>query len=268
MSTRLSRRVGRGGHEPTGRARLRPPLLTAALLCASALVATTGAPVQASSGRAADAPVATPPPPFGAQGPPTWFPLRHDLGGGDIEVGCTYRSHGSGFGYECGGHHDRWALDLIAAQGTPAYAAGRGFATDLTGRSGGSGFGNVVQVDHGQGVVTIYGHLSKVLVPAGGAWVDEDTVIGLVGSTGSSSTPHLHFEKRNLIYDVSVDPGPLQACRMGVLVRYPDAAGPRTWEGLSWGQITAASDGTDCAEAPYEVLSSRGFALLRHVFRG
>jgi murein DD-endopeptidase MepM/ murein hydrolase activator NlpD len=249
MSTTPSGRVGRGGHVRPGRAR---HLLAIAALTMG-LLAAFGAPVPAraaAAGRAGGPAIATPPPAFGQQGPPIWLPLRRDLNGGDIKVGCTYDSHGSQFGYECGGHHDRWALDLLATTGTPVYAAGKGYATNLTGRSGGGGFGNVIQVDHGGGVVTIYGHLSKVLIAPQGQWVDQNTLIGLVGSTGTSSAPHLHFEKRNLVYGAAVDPGPLQACRMGVIVRYPNAAGPITWKGLPWGAIHIASDGTNCAPKP------------------
>lgn len=190
-------------------------------------------------------------------GPPVWLPLRHDLDGAEIKVGCTFDSHGSQHGYECGGHHSRWALDFIAPTGTPVYAAGAGFAVDLTGKPGGSGLGNVVRIDHGVGRSTIYGHLERSMVPAEGAWVDQDTQIGTVGSTGSSSTPHLHFERsysptgsKGILTGESVDPGELYACRAGFLVSFPDVAGFDSWYGLPWGSLTVASDGTDCTDRP------------------
>jgi murein DD-endopeptidase MepM/ murein hydrolase activator NlpD len=165
-----------------------------------------------------------------------------------VKIGCTHASHGSQFGFDCGGHHSRWALDVVAGTGTPVHAVRGGFATDGTGRGGGSGYGNVVRIDHGDGVETLYAHLSEVLVPAEGTWVDETTVIGLVGSTGSSSTPHLHYEER--VADEAVDPGPLAACHLGFQVAYPQVAGHDTWQGLPWGAFAMSSEGTACAAPP------------------
>ena len=53
-------------------------------------------------------------------------------------------------------------------------------------------YGNYVIIDHGNGYQTLYAHMSKVLV-AKGQWVSQGTRIGLVGSTGYSTGPHLHF---------------------------------------------------------------------------
>ena len=195
----------------------------------------------------------------GVYGAPLWLPLRRDLAGAEVKVGCTFESHGSQHGYECSGHHGRWAIDFIAESGTPVYAAGAGFATNITGQPGGSGFGNVVRIDHGMGISTVYAHLTTAIVPAEGKWVDETTLIGTVGSTGSSSTAHLHFERFSIpspdtdIGDqTSVDPGPLFACRGDLLVSFPQVAGQTTWKGLPWGALTVASDGNDCLapEAP------------------
>lgn len=186
---------------------------------------------------------------------PRWLPLRRDLPGGEVKVGCTLESHGSQHGYECSGHHNRWAIDFIAETGTPVYAAGAGFATNLTGRPGGSGFGNVVSIDHGGGVTTVYAHLSKAFVPAEGMWVDETTLLGEVGQTGSASTPHLHFEEfdnpggSNSNSRSSIDPGPLFACRGDLLVSFPEVAGIDSWAGLPWGSLTVASDGNGCITA-------------------
>lgn len=222
--------------------------------------ATTASPTAGSADTAAPAGAPavpgivadTTPPPAKGEGiysAPEWLPLRHDLDGGEIKVGCTHDSHGSQFAYECGGHHRYWALDLLATRGTPVYAAGSGFARNATGQSGSSGYGNVVRIDHGFGVESLYAHLDQVLLPAEGAWVDPDTVIGVVGNTGSSSAPHLHFEKRvdgAAGQDSSVDPGPLKACVLANVVAYPQIRGIETWDHLPWGALSVFSDGTSC----------------------
>lgn len=82
--------------------------------------------------------------------------------------------------------------DYAAGAGTPVKAAESGVVTHA-GWLG--GYGNAVIVMHGKGVSTLYAHLSKVLVDDR-ANVERGQVIGLVGSTGLSTGPHLHFEVR------------------------------------------------------------------------
>ncbi|WP_376802447.1 M23 family metallopeptidase [Candidatus Raskinella chloraquaticus] len=91
-------------------------------------------------------------------------------------------------------------LDFRAEQGEPIRATAAG-KVETAGRDG--GYGLMVEIDHGQGVSTRYGHMSKILVKAGDTIVP-GAVIGLVGSTGRSTGPHLHYETR--INDEPVNP--------------------------------------------------------------
>lgn len=84
--------------------------------------------------------------------------------------------------------------------GQPAVAAKAGRVTQA---GWASGYGNLVVIDHGGGFSTAYGHLAKILVSKG-QQVRQGETIGLIGSTGISTGPHLHFEIR--VNGVSVDP--------------------------------------------------------------
>jgi murein DD-endopeptidase MepM/ murein hydrolase activator NlpD len=68
-----------------------------------------------------------------------------------------------------------------------------------------SGYGNAIVVDHGNGLATLYGHLSRFDVHQGQRVGAGDT-IGAVGNTGNSTGPHLHFEVR--VNGTPVDPLP------------------------------------------------------------
>lgn len=83
-------------------------------------------------------------------------------------------------------------VDIPGATGTPIYATADG-AVACAERRG--GYGNMVELDHGKGIATRYGHLSKLLVEPG-ARVTRGQLIGLMGSTGRSTGPHLHYEVR------------------------------------------------------------------------
>lgn len=65
------------------------------------------------------------------------------------------------------------------------------------------GYGNMIEIDHGNGLTTRYGHLSRIGVNVGDV-VQRGQFIGLVGSTGRSTGPHLHFEVR--LNDKSINP--------------------------------------------------------------
>jgi len=82
-------------------------------------------------------------------------------------------------------------LDMIAPSGEPVYASADGVVRDVI-RSR-KGLGNVVEIDHGNGYVTRYGHLADVEVRKGRE-VKKGTRIGYVGVSGNSFAPHLHYE--------------------------------------------------------------------------
>ncbi len=83
-------------------------------------------------------------------------------------------------------------LDFPGAMGAPIYATARGTVT-FVGRKG--GYGNVVEISHGQGLLTRYAHMSRFEAKVGDR-VEAGAVIGAIGSTGRSTGPHLHFEVR------------------------------------------------------------------------
>jgi murein DD-endopeptidase MepM/ murein hydrolase activator NlpD len=83
-------------------------------------------------------------------------------------------------------------LDLRADEGTPVYAVADG-RVERIGRSG--AYGNLVLLDHGEGLESLYGHNSRNLV-AEGQEVRRGEVIALVGHTGNATGDHLHFELR------------------------------------------------------------------------
>lgn len=86
-----------------------------------------------------------------------------------------------------------WGLDCANSQGTPVYAADGGVVIKASVGTWGGGYGNHVIIDHGNGIKTIYGHLYSVGVQEG-QHVGRGEGIGLMGTTGRSTGPHLHFE--------------------------------------------------------------------------
>lgn len=90
-----------------------------------------------------------------------------------------------------GGHEFHKGLDLNGQTGDPIHAAADGIVMRADFDNG--GYGNVVDIDHGNGYATRYGHCSKLLVKVGDL-VHAGDVIAKVGSTGHSTGAHLHFE--------------------------------------------------------------------------
>jgi murein DD-endopeptidase MepM/ murein hydrolase activator NlpD len=94
--------------------------------------------------------------------------------------------------------NDYWSghlgIDIAAGEGAPVYAADSGVVTMAQGGYN-YGYGNVIQIDHGNGYSTVYAHLSNIGVGqcqsvSAGQW------IGSAGNTGNSQGAHLHFEVR------------------------------------------------------------------------
>jgi len=101
----------------------------------------------------------------------------------------------SGFGFRIHPIHKirqfHWGMDFTAQTGTEIYSTGKGkvvFASNSH-----NGYGNHVIVDHGYGYQTLYAHMSEVKVKKGQE-IKRGEVLGLVGNTGLSSAPHLHYE--------------------------------------------------------------------------
>jgi len=116
-------------------------------------------------------------------------------------AGFVWPVHGiltSSFGWRWGRMHE--GIDLAVGNGTPVVAAAAGTVI-VAGWMG--GYGNLVVVDHGNGVSTAYGHNTSVTVGAGQS-VAQGQLIAYSGNTGHSTGPHVHFEVR--INGSPVDP--------------------------------------------------------------
>jgi murein DD-endopeptidase MepM/ murein hydrolase activator NlpD len=103
----------------------------------------------------------------------------------------------SGYGVRADPFHAGAAMhpgiDLAGAYGTPIYATADGTVMRAGWNNG--GYGNLVEIDHGRGISTRYGHMSAILVHAGDH-VTRGQQIGRMGSTGRSTGNHLHYEVR------------------------------------------------------------------------
>lgn len=117
----------------------------------------------------------------------------------------NFKRFASGFGYRIHPIYKtrkmHTGVDLTAPRGTKVYVTGDGKVIKAGSSTG--GYGNVIIIDHGFGYKTLYAHLSKVEVHVNQR-VKRGEEIGLVGSTGRSIAPHLHYEVR--YYDKPVNP--------------------------------------------------------------
>ena len=114
------------------------------------------------------------------------------------EVTDSYGVRGNPFGGGSAEFHS--GQDIAAPRGTPVLAAADGVVTQAASQSG---YGQVVVIDHGNGLTTRYGHLSKIEATLGQE-IKRGELLGEVGSTGRSTGPHLHYEVR--FNDVAVSP--------------------------------------------------------------
>ncbi len=110
----------------------------------------------------------------------------------------------SGFGWRInpisGGKEFHEGIDIATQSGNPIVAPSNGIVS-FAGRD--DGYGLAVIIDHGYGITTLYGHMSKIEVKAGEI-VKRGQAIGLVGDTGFSTGPHLHYQV--MINGIPVNP--------------------------------------------------------------
>lgn len=139
---------------------------------------------------------------------------------------ATRASITSGFGYRRDPFTGRAAmhagLDFRGGYGAPILAAAKG-RVSFVGRK--SGYGNVVEVSHGNGLLTRYAHMSAFRARVGQDVAAGD-VIGAIGSTGRSTAPHLHFEVR--VNDRAVNPRPFLEKAPHVLEEARGKSAPRS----------------------------------------
>lgn len=107
------------------------------------------------------------------------------------EVTSRFGWRGSPWGGGGGDWHP--GIDIAGDYGTPIYATADGYVVHSEWNSG--GYGNMVEIDHGNGMVTIYGHNSRNVAIAG-SLVKKGDVIAYMGSTGYSTGVHVHYEVR------------------------------------------------------------------------
>lgn len=103
----------------------------------------------------------------------------------------------SGFGTRINpyhhGHYNHPGVDLAAPTGTPVFATASGIILTVKTSKIEAGWGNYVEIDHGNGFVTRYAHLDEITVKKGQR-IDKKEEIGTVGKSGGAVAPHVHYE--------------------------------------------------------------------------
>lgn len=108
----------------------------------------------------------------------------------------NYYAYPTSGGWNKGILHYYNAVDIINACGSPIYASAEGIVIESKGNGQYNyGYGNLIKIQHFNGTMTVYGHLSEVLVKEGEK-VSQGQLIGRMGNTGNSNGCHLHFEVR------------------------------------------------------------------------
>ncbi len=123
------------------------------------------------------------------------------IGSGDLMVPVTNYTFTSGFKWRWGRLHG--GVDLAVPEGTPVYAADTGKVIVADDSGYGGGYGKYIILDHQNGLKTLYGHNSELLVSVGDI-VEKGERIALSGNTGNTTGPHVHFEIRE--NDEQMDP--------------------------------------------------------------
>lgn len=117
-----------------------------------------------------------------------------------------FRAVTSDFGLRCSpfGRGRRFqfheGIDIAARRGTPIVSSAEGVVIYAGYRGG---YGRTVIIDHGFGIASLYGHASRLLVRKGD-WIEQGATIALVGSSGRSTGPHLHYELH--VDGIPIDP--------------------------------------------------------------
>jgi len=153
----------------------------------------------------------------------------------DAQVTSNFGMRGDPFH---GGRRMHAGMDMGGRVGTPIYATGDGYVRRSRWAGG---YGNLVEIEHGFGYQTRFGHLSRSLVQEG-QFVRRGQMIALMGSTGRSTGPHLHYEVR--VAGRAVEPSRFMQI---VFTQQPD-----------WNAVRYAA----ASSTPTPVARSRGTATL------